>query len=88
MIRECHDIQQAYLYTMSDSITTHYNVTDENEAEPVKRRVGHYAAAGLYVYDISKLFAGQVEKYRLSRSIGGVCNHIDNSIFSDRFSMI
>lgn len=92
MIRECTDIQQSYLYAMCDSITQQYYVTDEyaqeDGGEKYMTEVSHYAPAGLYVFDISKLFSGQIEKYKLSRSIGGVCNHIDNSLFSDRFSMI
>jgi hypothetical protein len=43
---------------------------------------------GFYIYDVNQLFQGRLEFYRLSSAIGGVCNQIDNSAFSDRFSFM
>ena len=87
-IRNCLDIQQAYLYTISDAITGYYEMTDEYEGDEDKQKVTHFSAAGIYVYDISKLFKGVIEKYKLAKSIGGVCCHLENSLFSDRFSFV
>ena len=37
---------------------------------------------------MQKLLEGQVEQYRLASAIGGVCNYIDVSKFSNRISFI
>lgn len=34
------------------------------------------------------LLDGRVEKYKLAPAIGGICNHLDNSIFSARLSFL
>ena len=47
-----------------------------------------YTASGFYVYDLTQLFGGKIEKYKLASAIGGVSNLIDNSLFTDRFSFI
>ncbi len=88
-IRHVFDIHQAYLYTISDSIASGYYITDE-EAEdgPVKTKSGAYANSGFYVFDIAKLLTGQISKYKLGGSMGGVCSSLDNSKFSDRFSYV
>ena len=44
--------------------------------------------SGFYAIDLAKLLEGKVEKYKVSKAIGGVCSFVDNSKFSDRFSFI
>ena len=34
------------------------------------------------------LFKGVVDKYKLAKAIGGVCCHLENSLFSDRLSFV
>ena len=75
------------MYTISDHIQKPYEVFDKEEEKQPQTNF-KYSSSGLYVYDIAKLFQGKVEKYKLSKAIGGVCNHLDNSMFSDRFSFI
>ena len=50
--------------------------------------MNHYCPSGFFVIDIVQLIQGRLEKYKLSKAVGGICNHIDNSIFSDRLSFI
>ena len=89
-IRACTDVHQSYMYSISDHIETAYEVVDETEENPVSKKVENfiYTQPGFYVFDLAKLFQGKVEKYKLSKAIGGVSNFIDNSKFSDRFSFI
>lgn len=47
-----------------------------------------YNTAGFYVYDISQLCAGKVERYKLASAIGGQSNFVASSSFSNRFSFI
>jgi len=66
-------------------------VNDESPDDPDNKKsyeVRHHASSGLYVYDIGKTLNGKIEKYKLAMAIGGVCNHVDNSLFSNRFSFI
>lgn len=90
-IRSCFQVHQSYLYTISDSIVAPYTMTDETLGEDSKKEKPsnwQYTGSGFYVYDISRLFKGKIEKYKLASTIGGVCCHIDNSKFSDRVSFI
>ena len=88
-IRYCEDVHESYLYTISDQITRPYQIgTEENDFDGEKAKDFTFSAPGLYVYDIKKLFQGKVEKYKLAKAIGGICNTIDNSRFSERFSFI
>ena len=88
-IRSCHDVHQGYLYTISNSLKRPYTITDdEHDSDPQKPVNFKFSGSGFYVYDIEKLLEGRVEKYKLAPAMGGVCNFIDNSKFSDRFSFI
>ena len=82
-------MHQSYMYTISDQIDRPYETyAEEDDFEKQKPKDWQYTASGFYIYDIKKLFSGKVEKYKLANAIGGVCNIIDNSRFSDRFSFI
>jgi len=63
-------------------------VSDESQGDLDEQRINHSASSGLYVYDIAKLLQGRIEKYKIAKAIGGICNHVDNSMFSDRFSFV
>lgn len=91
-IRSCLDIHQSYIYTISDAIAHHFIKTDRvdtsSETPAETHKVIHMASSGLYVYDTKKLFSGWIEKYRLAKAIGGICTHLENSLFSDRLSFV
>ena len=61
------------MYTISDHIHQPYEIVDEKEDVPTPRKVENfsYSQPGLYVYDLAKFFQGKVEKYKLSKAIGG-----------------
>ena len=88
-IRSCIDMHQSYLYTISDSRTQPYSVTDltkENGHEIQK--MFRYSPPGFYVLDTQRLFEGKLEQYRLTSAVGGVCNLINADKFSNRLSFI
>ena len=76
------------MYTISDTITSQFYKCDEKKGDSDIVSVTHNEPPGLYIYDIGKLFNGWVEKYKLAKAVGGVCCHLDNSLFSDRFSFV
>lgn len=40
------------------------------------------------MYDLSQLFHGKIERFKLARAIGGQCNTINKSKFSNRISFL
>lgn len=74
---------------MSDPIDSSFTKhTYDEDGSSQKFDVGHEASSGLYVYDTKKLLEGWIEKYRLAKAIGGVCNHLEKSLFYDRLSFV
>ena len=47
-----------------------------------------YSSSGFFILDLQRLLKGKVEKYKLMSNVGGHANKIDNSIFTDRLSII
>ena len=89
-IRQVIDIDQQYLYTISDNIDGGVYITDyegDDDSRDKQKDMG-YSGPGFYIYDIERLLNGKVEKYKISSAIGGVNFHIDKSSFSNRFSFI
>ena len=89
-IRSCQDIHQGYLYTISDNIKMPYSIKNFENGEQVneEKYENDESPSGFFVYDLTQLFEGKVEKYKLASAIGGVNNLFDNSKFSERFSFI
>ena len=89
-IRSCQDIHQGYLYTISDEVKLPYSVKyfENGELETEVKHENDLSNSGFFVYDLTQLFEGKVERYKLSSAIGGVNNLFDNSKFSERFSFI
>ena len=89
-IRSCQDIHQGYLYTISDDIKLPYSIKNFENGEQVSedKIENDESSSGFFVYDLTQLFEGKVEKYKLASAIGGVSNLFDNSKFSERFSFI
>ena len=89
-IRNSQNVQQGYIYTISDHIDKNFRVTDGDgedlENEQIQAQSFH--GSGLYIYDMTRLLDGIVEKYKLVSAVGGLSNIIDNSKFSDRFSFV
>ena len=79
----------SYLYTLSDNILQPAYITDV-DSEDGKQRIKSqgFDSPGLFVYDLTRFAQGKVDKYKMSPAIGGVCNFIDVSKFSDRLSFI
>ena len=87
-IRGGVDIDQSYLYTISDATAAKIQVINhekDNEEIPQTQRCN---SAGFYVYDLSLLSQGRVERYKLASAIGGQSNFVGNNRLSSRFSFI
>ena len=89
-IRGCQDVDQGYLYAISDAIVMPYTLKDEagDDSESQYLTNWKYSESGFYVYDIAQLFNGKIEKYKLSPAVGGVSNEISVSKFSNRIAFI
>ena len=75
-----------YLYTIADDIIEKYTVYDKEAGRGTVHKT--QSSSGFYVSDVTRLFDGSVEKYRLISAIGGVCSMIDNSKFSNLLAVI
>ena len=87
-MRGCIPIHEAYLYTISDKISNGYTSIDTRESSKVVQSDASYAGAGLYVIDLTRLIDGKIDKYKLLSTVGGHSNIIENSKFSNRFTLI
>ena len=89
-IRQVMDIDQQYLYAINDTIEGGVYITDleDDEDSRKKQKDLGYTSPGFFVYDIERLLNGQVEKYRISSTIGGVNHHIDRGFFSNSLSFV
>lgn len=89
-IRQVVDIDQQYLYTIDDTNDgrVFLSDTEADDDTKVKLKDLEYSGPGFYVYDIERLLDGQIEKYKIASSIGGVNYHIDKSTFSNRFAFL
>ena len=83
-------MDQGYLYAISDGIAMPYACKDEKDEDSIDEPFSNWkrSSSGFYVYDIEQLFNSKIEKYKLSKAVGGVSNDISVSKFSNRIAFI
>ena len=87
-IRSATDVHMSYIYMINDQIVRPFTITDEVEGITTEQPDFCYSSSGFYIMDLARMLSGKVEKYKMASSVGGFANYIDNSKFSDRFSIM